>query len=309
MDQNEQEPGFLSAARYGKQTVKLLRVVRNGPRHEVVEYIVKALLEGEIEASYTQADNSVVVATDSMKNTINVKAKTSPYVLEPEKFALELGIHFVSTYKHIHKAWIDVQQLRWSRLSIDGQEHNHSFTRDGEDKRIVSVVVDDADGKQSLRAQVKGGITDLLVLKSTGSSFENFVRDEFTTLVEVDDRIFSTAVDASYVLAVPHPMTNDFLAQTKIDFNAIHNAVRNAILKIFATDDSKSVQATLYRTCQVVLKECDHVTEMSMALPNKHYVPVDLSFYKGLQNTKPADAEVFQPIEVSGLITATVKRR
>ena len=37
-----------------------------------------------------------------------------------------------------------------------------------------------------------------LVLKSTGSAFENFIRDEHTTLAEVNDRIFSTSVDLKY---------------------------------------------------------------------------------------------------------------
>jgi urate oxidase len=74
------EPGYLVHARYGKDKVRVLRVVREGAWHHVVEYTVTALLEGAIETrcvrlslsrrrlrrrSYTQADNSVVVATDS----------------------------------------------------------------------------------------------------------------------------------------------------------------------------------------------------------------------------------------------------
>jgi len=70
---NETGAPSLAAARYGKDKVRVLRVVRSEVEgkdgkerwHDVVEYNVCALVEGEIETSFTEADNSVVVATDS----------------------------------------------------------------------------------------------------------------------------------------------------------------------------------------------------------------------------------------------------
>lgn len=47
----------LSHARYGKDKIRIFRVVRNGATHEVAEYSITALLEGEIDISYTKADN------------------------------------------------------------------------------------------------------------------------------------------------------------------------------------------------------------------------------------------------------------
>lgn len=58
-------PGALSHARYGKDKIRVFRVVREGHWHHIVEYNVQVLLEGDLDTSYTQADNSVVVATDS----------------------------------------------------------------------------------------------------------------------------------------------------------------------------------------------------------------------------------------------------
>jgi len=162
-----------------------------------------SLLEGDLDTSYTQADNSVVVATDSIKNTVYIKAKESKNVLQPESFALELGVHFVKTYAHITKAHIDITQFRWTRISVDNTPHTHSFTRDGDDKRIVTAEVDATAGKDKISAKVSGGIKDLLVLKSTGSAFEGFVRDEYTTLKDVSDRIFSTAVECQYDIVIP----------------------------------------------------------------------------------------------------------
>lgn len=41
--------GTLVHSRYGKDKVRVCRVVRDGPRHHIVEYNVTALLEGEVD--------------------------------------------------------------------------------------------------------------------------------------------------------------------------------------------------------------------------------------------------------------------
>ena len=68
-------------------------------------------------------------------------AKTSPHVVHPERFALHLGTYLVSKYAHIHKAFVTVEQLKWKRIDVNGQEHKHSFWRDGDEKRVVQVEV------------------------------------------------------------------------------------------------------------------------------------------------------------------------
>ncbi|KAJ7084498.1 uricase [Mycena crocata] len=315
---------FLSHARYGKDKVRVFRVVREGKWHHIVEYNVQALLEGDIETSYTEADNSVVVATDSIKNITYYIAKISPHVLVPERFALHLATHLVSKYPHIHKAFVTVEQLRWSRIPVQGEQgvedHPHAFLRDGDDKRIVKVEVDASKGKDKLVAHVSAGIADLLVLKTTGSAFTNFVRDKYTTLKEVDDRILSTSIDLSYTFApveIPTPKdagVEEFAVPTSISPGSVWDTTvpataRKITLDTFATDESASVQATLYRMARLILGQAAGVQTVSYALPNKHYIPVDMS-YLGVENLVPAQAEVFMPIATpSGLITATVSRK
>lgn len=68
-------------------------------------------------------------------------AKTSPHVVHPERFALHLGTYLVSKYAHIHKAFVTIEQLKWKRIDVNGQEHKHSFWRDGDEKRVVHVEV------------------------------------------------------------------------------------------------------------------------------------------------------------------------
>ncbi|WWC94923.1 urate oxidase [Kwoniella sp. B9012] len=310
-----QDLGYLSAARYGKQLVKIARVVREGDQHFIVEYVIRALLEGDIETSYTEADNTVVVATDSVKNTCNVFAKTSPHVLNAPVFALHLGIHFVTKYAHITKAFIDIEQLKWSRIEVNGKPHKWSFIRDGDEKSLVECVVDASGGKESVKADLKVGMKDLLVLKTSGSAFENFYRDEFTTLADVSDRIFSTSVSIQSTITLPPntPLTIDNLSDIakELDFPKLTSQIRKDVLETFAEDESASVQATMYITMQNILKSCPAVKETSMQLPNKHYIPINLSAFK-LDNGLGYEggAEVFHPTaDPSGYITATVTRK
>ncbi|POY71553.1 hypothetical protein BMF94_5416 [Rhodotorula taiwanensis] len=300
----------LATAKYGKDKVRVSRIVRNSDgTHDFVEYIIRALLEGDVERAWTHSDNSSIVATDSIKNTCNVFAKTSPYVLQPEKFALDLGLHFVSTYSHIHRACVDIVQLKWSRINVKGKAHKHSFVRDGDEKRTVSVVVDATKGKKAITATCQGGISGLLCLKTTESQFENYVFDKFTTLKPVDDRIFSTSVDCVYNVPIRSSSFNkDALAGLRIDFDAIYRSVVETTLETFATHNSASVQATLYIMCEKVLRDNADVADIKYELPNKHYIAPDLS-YIGLKNTEPKDAEVFTPVDApSGYIIGHVTR-
>ncbi|TFY56111.1 hypothetical protein EVJ58_g7837 [Rhodofomes roseus] len=317
---------YLSRAQYGKDKIRVFRIVREGAAHRVVEYNVTALVEGDIDVSFTQADNSVVVATDSIKNITYYLAKTSPHILSPERFAVHLGTHLVSKYEHLHKAHITVEKLRWARIPIVNdfepvKLHPHSYFRDGEDKRFTSVEIDATLGKDSIIAKVTSGIKDLLVLKSTGSAFENFVRDEYTTLVEVNDRIFSTSIDLSYVyrpFAVP-PLKDDLLLELAVtgddaqegtawEADTVADSARKITLETFALDESASVQvrasrerrqgclqlmpvalglqATLYKMAQKIIATNKFVDQVTYTLPNKHYVPVDMK-YIGIDNQTP----------------------
>ncbi|KAI0724248.1 hypothetical protein C8T65DRAFT_563997, partial [Cerioporus squamosus] len=169
--------------------------------------------------------------------------------------------------------------------------------------------IDATAGKDKIIARVTSGLKDLLVLKSTGSAFENFVRDEYTTLVEVNDRIFSTSVDLTYTfkpISIPKPadgegkvfdtpLTGDAAKGTPWDGDALAAATREVTLEVFALDESASVQATLYKMGQRIIAENAQITDVTYKLPNKHYVPVDMKFI-GVDNLSPPKAEVFVPL-------------
>lgn len=270
----------------GKDKVKLLKVhkdAKDPKKQSVVELTVQILLEGAIETSYTKADNSVVVATDSMKNTVFCilplhtqqrliyvdLAKKNP-VSPPELFASIVASHFPATYKHISGAKCSVIQHKWTRITVNGQPHKHSFLRDGEDTRIAKVHFQRNKG-----FKITSGLENLLVLKSTGSAFYGHIKDKFTLLPDVYDRIFSTEVTAHYGWRLFKDI-ND-VKRTVATFDAAFEGVKDATLSTFATDDSASVQATMYKMTQIILGKFRDIDDVSYALPNKHYFQIDMS--------------------------------
>lgn len=219
--------------------------------------------------SYTEADNSVVVATDSMKNTIYIKAKEHP-VNPPELFASTLGQHFLDTYAHIHTAHIKLVVHRWTRMLVDGKPHPHSFYRDGQETRNVEAAVVRGEG-----ATVRSGIAGLTVLKSTGSAFHGFLRDDYTTLPETWDRILSTDVDCTWTWKTFSALGDVEAAVPK--FDAAWEKARSITMKTFAEDESPSVQNTMYKMCDQILEAVPEVDLASYSLPNKHYFEIGTS--------------------------------
>ncbi|XP_059618145.1 uricase [Phlebotomus argentipes] len=287
---------------YGKDNVKLLHVVRNGPVHSIKELEVCSHLKLYDKKDYLYGDNSDIVATDSQKNTIYLLAKKYG-VKSPEDYALLLCAHFLSKYSHVKEVSIQVVEYPWKRIgSGDGpfkKLHNHAFMFSPTSTRYCTVTHARTDPVPT----VISGIKDLRVLKTTQSSFVNFIDDEYRSLPDMKDRIFSTIVRSSW----------QYSSWKNLDFDKIHNRVMEIILKNFAGDADKgimspSVQNTLYVAEKEVLDVIPEISTIDMEMPNKHYFTVDLSkFPKVVQGE---NEEVFLPVDKpSGIIYAQLDRR
>ena len=163
-------------------------------------------------------------------------------------------------------AHVSVTVHRWTRLAVDGKPHPHSFIRDGNDKRTVEAVV--KRGQISL----KSGIDELLVLKSTGSQFWGYHKDDYTKLPETWDRILSTEVQAKW-------QWKDFkdVEEVKKDTGAFDKAYGDAMkitLDNFAKENSPSVQNTMYIMSEQMLAAAPGVEVVEYSLPNKHYFEI-----------------------------------
>ena len=271
---------------YGKGRVRIMRVDRASERHEVRELSVQAMLSGAFEASYTEGDNSSVIATDTVKNIVNIVARDNVGA-ENEDYAGALARYFLDHYPHVAEVNVTASETRWSRVEISGQPHDHAFTLDGNGKPFVKLSAT-REG-----STLSSGITGFTFLKTTESGWENYWFDEVTTLKPTADRIFATAMDASWLWSA-----------TPASYAAANAKVIETVLNVFATTYSPGVQNTMYLMGEAVLAAVPEIAEISMACPNKHYLPIDLSPFG-----RASEGQVFTPTdEPHGQIECTVAR-
>ena len=171
--------------------MRVLKILREGKTHRIKDLDVKALLQGDFESSYTSGDNSKVVATDSVKNTINILAKQE-LGPEIERFALSLCEHFLEKYPQVESTFIDIAEREWTRMSTEGIAQPHAFLGNENSRMVTHIEI----GRR--KRLLQSGVRDLVIMKSTGSGFEEDVRDEFTTLRPTKDRILATAFSATW---------------------------------------------------------------------------------------------------------------
>src|SRR5471030_1433801 len=125
--------------RYGKGRVRVMRIHRDGDRHEVSQLNVKAMIEGDFARAYTDADNSTSVSTDTIKNVVNVVARENTG-LSTEEFCQVLAKKYLDTYPQVASVAITAHETKWSRLSFGGEPHPHSLVLDSNVKPSVEVT-------------------------------------------------------------------------------------------------------------------------------------------------------------------------
>jgi len=271
----------LAADTYGKSRVRLMKLSRHADRHDLKEVTLQILFEGDFASCYEAGDNSKILPTDTIKNTVYVLARQHE-ILAIEAFAECLIEYFLRNNPQVSVVRVEITEHLWSRIT------STAFTRASGQRTAVVTGTRDA-------VTISAGIDDLLVLRSAGSGFEGYIKDQYTTLPEASDRIFQTALVAVW----------RYSKSCSIDFNAQWEGIRAAILDTFATHDSRSVQHTLHAIGQQVLAEFPDVAEIQLTMPNKHALLVDLSRF-GLDNSN----EIFLPTdEPSGYIEAKLVRR
>jgi urate oxidase len=292
VDATNRETAYeLGENRYGKSRIRLVTVARheNGV-HDLRDLTVDVALEGDFEAAHVTGDQALVVATDTMKNTVYAFAKDR-LTGAPEAFGLDLARHFAG-YAQCHRAVITVRQHPWDRVDVDGRPAPDAFVRSGRFTRIATVSVAGDD------AAIEAGIEELTVMKTAKSAFKGFERDRFTTLLDTDDRIMATKVTATWGYG-PAATAAGF------DFDAAHADVVASLLTSLAEHISPSVQTSIWIMGSAMLDASPSIEWVRMVLPNLHHWTVDLSPF-GMDNP----GEVFvATTEPHGLIDATVRRR
>jgi urate oxidase len=271
---------------YGKAEVRLVKVDRREARHHLHDLTVDVQLQGEFGDTHATGDNTAVLPTDTMKNTVYALARQGP-VDPPEEFGERLARHFLGACPAARRAVLSLAVHRWDRAPADGTGHDHAFVRGTAERRLATVTVDQSG------VDVEAGLDGLGLLKTTASRFTAFLRDQYTTLKETDDRILATDLAARWEYA-----------RRPADYGPTWSAIRTALIETFAGHSSGSVQQTLYAMGEAALARCPEIDQIRLMLPNRHHLLVDLAPF-GLENPN----EVFMATrEPFGRIEAVVAR-
>ena len=255
-----------------------MKVDRDRPEHVLHDLTVSVALAGDMEAVHLVGDNAPCCpptprrtpSTRSPASTGSARWRTSP--------RCSPGTSSTPSRQCTGR--------RSASTSTPGSgSADHSFARTGRETRTTTVTYD-GDGTRG-----PSGLRDLVLLNSTGSEFQGFATDRYTTLPETDDRILCTSVEARWRLAEP-----------PADWRTSYDGVRAALITAFADTYSRSLQQTLYAMGTRVVATCPGVVEVRLRLPNRHHLLVDLEPF-GLDNP----GEVFHVDDRPyGLIEGTV---
>ena len=271
---------------YGKARVRVMRVHAEGERREVRELSVQAMVTGDFGRTFTDADNGPSVSTDTIKNVVNVVARES-MIAGKEAFCAAVANKLLDSYPGLDGATVSAHETRWLRHPVDGTPHAHTFTLDGNGRPTAKVTADRAG------TTVESGISGFTFLKATQSGWTGYLKDPYTTIKETDDRIAATSMEASWLWE-----------RAPADHEAANALILEALLEVFATTYSHSVQDSLYRMGGAALKAVPEIAWIRMACPNKHYLLADLSPF-GLDNPNQVFIATDEP---HGQIACTVGR-
>jgi urate oxidase len=279
---------LLAENRYGKSRVRVMKVKRHPDRHDLREWSVEILLEGDFESCFVEGDNSKILPTDTMKNTVYSLARSSSAECM-EEFGKELAAFFLDRNLQVSSARVLLSQKNWEHLQVGGKPHPMTFVQSSGECQTAEIVK-----TRNGLLFVQSGLENLVILKTAGSAFSGFIKNSLTTLPEATDRLFGTAVRARWTYASP-----------LVAFAALRSKTRETLLDVFARHTSKSVQHTLYAMGEGVLENVPEISDIELTMPNKHCLLVDLSRF-GQDNPN----EIFVPIEEPhGTIEARLRRQ
>jgi urate oxidase len=273
---------------YGKSSVRVMKVQRDRPLHTVTEWKVEVLLSGDFESCFTDGDNSAILPTDTMKNTVYSRAREST-AETIEDFALELADFFLKRNPQVAHVAINIASTAWEHAVVQGKPHPSTFLRGSSESQTTAVTC-----PRGGNASVTSGLENMVVLKTANSGFEGYIHDSLTTLPETADRLLGTSVRAQWKYH-----------SASLPFEQLRASLRETLITAFAEHDSKSVQQTLYAMAQAALAAAPEILDMELGMPNKHCLLVDLSRFG---QTNPN--QIFVPTdEPYGNIYARVVRK
>jgi urate oxidase len=217
--------------------------------------------------AYTEGDNSMVVATDSMKNFILNMALEYPGSTI-EGYLAFLGRRFLTTYPQMESLRLTAREQPFSAVAAPDPAGGFApsrvlFSRRHDDHAYAQIDMD-RDGAGTRVTTHRCGQLSLQLIKLTGSSFSRFVRDHHTTLPERVDRPLFIYLDVYWRYADPA----DVLAETHERYVAAEQ-VRDVVQVVFHQFVSESIQHLLHEMGTRLLDRFPQFADVSFDAQNR----------------------------------------
>ncbi|KAK4528244.1 hypothetical protein GAYE_SCF53G6179 [Galdieria yellowstonensis] len=289
------EMATLLHSSHGKAKVRVAKAKRGPGRYTELfqEFVVQVSLEGGTESSFLRGDNSQVVATDTCKNIVYWVVKHHPCD-SVEKLAMDIGCFFLAHYAFVKCSQVRVERLPWSRANLHGKSHSHGFVRQAEEYNFASVTCTRVAKQNEVPPYTNtfgcfdhslyailltSGVDKWKLLKTTCSGWEGFYRDQFTTLPETNERILATECQISWTYS-----SRQYAELGKLDFPKVLSQVQDIVRQRFFGDStngvySPGVQKTLFDIGAQILMSCPLLENVSLSMPNIHYLPANLEVF------------------------------
>jgi urate oxidase len=273
---------------HSKARVRVMRLHRDSDHHEVRELTVNAMVTGDFGRSFTDAENSTSVSTDTIRNVVNVMAREN-LALDTEPFCAPLAERLLGLYGQVASATVTAHETKWPRMGVGGAPHPHAFLLDGNGKPFAEAV---GGPRRKHRPPLRRvglhlpQVHRLRLGRFRQGPLHDHPRNARPDVRHEHGGRLALAVSAGGGHA------------------AANATILGAMLEVFAGTYSHSVQDSLYRMATAALEAVPEIEEVDLACPNKHYLLIDLSRF-GLAN----ENQVFLPTdEPHGQIECTVAR-
>lgn len=246
-----------------------------GDRNVIFAHNVTLSVSGEsLLPTFAEGDNGAVVATDSMKNFI--LRETAGYEgSTTEGLLAYLGEKLLSRYSHLTGAVIEAVRLPFDPLPVSagngGFRPSELVYRKSRNERASSRLefARDPETKRAIIVSQRSGVSDLQLIKVSGSSFYGFIRDEYTTLPESFDRPLFIYLDIHWRYRDPLDACDvsrgNYVAAEQAGDIAHH---------VFHERESPSIQSLIYQIGLRLLKRFPQLEEVSFESNNRTWETV-----------------------------------
>jgi urate oxidase len=278
----------IGANSHGESSVRMLRVVRRGDRHDARDLTVSCRFEGNFAEAFRDGRSDGLPPGEALKSLVHAMARKHAGA-EIERFGLAVCERLLADHPRIARGRVEVVEQHWNRLEMGAKAQGQSFLRGTPERRTAAIT------SNGTHVAVVSGIDHLTIMRTSGFA---------------PTRRGAPASDASgrddglQPLLVATLSARWTYTSPDVTFDPYRQGVRTAIVETFGCDAIKSVQHTLYRVADVVLSSYEEISDVTLTLHELPYRPVDL-FHAGLENPDDLFVAVEAP---TGVVEVTVER-